>query len=258
MLRLRFKGTNYHGWQKQPNAISVQQVVEDALFKVLRQPAEVIGCGRTDSGVHAEDFYAHFDLFEPLSQPLDDVFYKLYRMRVDGIQFLELFEIPDSVNARFSAFRRTYEYRIIQEWNPFQEGLAAHIFQNLHVEKMQSASLHLLGKKDFSAFEKSNSQTNHSICNVYSAEWFRKDEMLIFRISANRFLRNMVRAIVGTLIDIGKQRMEPDNIIQIIASGNRSDAGASVPAHGLYLTKIEYPKEILPFFDKSRYDFLKS
>jgi len=258
MMRLRFKGSNYHGWQKQPNAISVQHAVEEALSKVFRTPIEVIGCGRTDAGVHAEDFYLHFDLYKPLETPLIDVFYKLYRMRLDGIQFRALFEVNDTVNARFSAFRRTYEYRIIQEWNPFLEGLAAHIFQNLDVEKMKQATLHLIGKHDFGAFAKSNSQVNHNICTVYSAEWIQDNDLLIFRIAANRFLRNMVRAIVGTLIDVGKNRLEPDDIINVMASGSRSQAGASVPAHGLYLTKVEYPKDIIPPFEPNLINYLRS
>lgn len=239
-LRLRYNGSTYHGWQTQENASSVQQTLENALSLLLKQPLETVGCGRTDTGVHAEDFYAHFDFPEKIENP-GEVIRRIEGMRLKGIDVLELFEVPDSLHARFSATARTYEYRIMLKRNPFLEGLAWHLHQKPNIEIMNSEAKAILGHHDFSAFSKSNTQTFTNLCSVTLADWRADEELLIFTIRADRFLRNMVRAITGTLIDVGLNKKSPGELTRVLNSGKRSEAGQSVPACGLFLTKIEYP-----------------
>jgi tRNA pseudouridine38-40 synthase len=241
-IHLQYNGTPYHGWQIQPNASSVQETLNEALSRIFHQTIETTGCGRTDTGVHAQDFYAHFEL-ETEIQDVSMVLKKFDSMRLKGICVLDIFPVADDLHARFSATSRTYEYRIMRRRNPFLENQAHYIYGALDVEKMNQAAQYLLGKKDFSAFSKSNTQVFTDICTVSFAQWEAKDELLIFTITADRFLRNMVRAIVGTLLDVGYQKIDPSSIPEIIKSGNRSQAGISVPACGLFLTKVEYPFE---------------
>jgi tRNA pseudouridine38-40 synthase len=238
-IRLRFNGEGYHGWQIQLTGISVQEVVNEALSRALRQPIQTIGCGRTDTGVHAEDFYAHFDVIEPIENP-KEVLNKLASQRIRGVQFREIFPVKDDASARFDARLRTYEYRITTEQNPFLEGLSYYIFSPLDIERMQTAANLLIGKQDFKTFTKSRTQVKHTICTISQAEWIWDDGLLIFRIRANRFLRNMVRAITGTLLDIGKGKRKSESILDLIEEKKRADAGISVPACGLFLTEIEY------------------
>lgn len=243
-IRLRYKGTDYHGWQVQNNATSVQQAVNRALSLVLRQEIETLGCGRTDTGVHAEDFYAHFDVDQPIENATV-LLNKLTSMKIPGIQFRSLHAVADTAHARFDAVYRQYEYRITTERNPFHDHLAHYLFGTLDVEAMNLAARQLLGKQDFGAFSKVHTQVFTNICTVTQAVWEEKNGMLVFTIRADRFLRNMVRAVVGTLLEMGQGKRSVEEMTQIIASQNRSQAGMSVPACGLFLTEVGYPENIL-------------
>lgn len=239
-LRLRYNGSPYHGWQIQDNATSVQQTLEQALSLLLKNPVELVGCGRTDTGVHAEDYYAHFDQPEPIANT-DEVLRRLDGMRLKGIDVMALFAVADDLHARFSATARTYEYRIMLRRNPFLEGLAWHLHQKPDLRLMNEEAIAILGKHDFSAFSKSNTQTFTNLCTVSAAEWRMQGEGLVFEIRADRFLRNMVRALTGTFIDVGLGKKSPGELGRVLESGKRTEAGQSVPACGLFLTKIEYP-----------------
>jgi tRNA pseudouridine38-40 synthase len=240
-IKLQYNGSSYHGWQIQPNAKSVQETLNKALSLLLQNTIETVGCGRTDSGVHAREFYAHFDTEKSIDTPAYIV-QRLDAMRLPGILCESIAEVPLDLHARFSAIKRSYEYHIMQKRDPFKEGYAHHIFGNLNFEAMNKACKYLLGKHDFGSFSKSNTQVHTNICTVYIARWEQQGNNAVFYITADRFLRNMVRAIVGTLIDIGQGKMQADEFPGIMASQNRSEAGCSVPAHGLYLTQIEYPQ----------------
>jgi tRNA pseudouridine38-40 synthase len=242
-IKLQYDGSRYHGWQIQPNANSVQETLNKALGLILHCEIETTGCGRTDTGVHARQFYAHFDLDEPINNS-NYLIQRLDAMRIPGILCEAVAEVPTDLHARFSATQRSYEYHVMHKRDPFKEGLAHHLFGDLNYEAMNAAAQLLIGKQDFSAFSKSNTQVHTNFCNVIEAYWEQLGNHAVFHISADRFLRNMVRAIVGTLIDIGHGKMHPEEMRTILASKNRSKAGTSVPAHGLYLTQIQYP---LPF-----------
>ena len=239
-IRLKYNGQRYHGWQIQPNATSVQACLNNALKLILKCDIETTGCGRTDTGVHAKQFYAHFDLVTPISD-CEHVVQRLDAMRLPGILCEEILEVPSELHARFSATSRSYEYHIMHKRDPFLEGYAHHIFGKLDYGKMNQAATKLLGRHDFACFSKTNTQVHTTICNLYEAEWKHNGNYSVFHIRADRFLRNMVRAIVGTLLEIGQGKIEIAEMEKIIESHNRSEAGTSVPAHGLYLTRIEYP-----------------
>lgn len=242
-LRLRFRGTGYHGWQSQENALSVQQTINEALTKVLREEVQTTGCGRTDTGVHAENFYAHFDLSQKIKNP-SSVLGKLSSLRISGIDFLEFIPVNPDANARFDALSRTYEYRIIRTRNPFLIDYSHFIYGPIDEDKMKNATKFLIGKQDFGAFSKSNTQVKTNICDISDAHWFQRAEQLIFSITADRFLRNMVRAITGTLIEIGQGKRPVHDMSRVIKSLERSEAGMSVPARGLFLMDIKYPENI--------------
>jgi tRNA pseudouridine38-40 synthase len=241
-ILLQYNGTPYHGWQIQPNATTVQETLDQALSRIFHQTIETTGCGRTDTGVHAEQFYAHFELENEIVD-VPAVLRKFDSMRLKGISVHSIFPVKDDLHARFSATSRTYEYRIMRKRNPFLENLAHYVYGALDIDQMNAAAKHLYGKQDFSAFSKSNTQVFTDICTVSHAQWEEKGDLFIFTITADRFLRNMVRAIVGTLLDVGYQKIDPSSIPEIIKSGSRSQAGISVPACGLFLTRIEYPFE---------------
>lgn len=240
-LELAYNGKAYHGWQKQPNAISVQEIVEKALFMLLQTSLEIIGAGRTDAGVHAKQLFAHFDSEEKLEKEL---VFKLNSLLPKDIVVLNLFHVKPAAHARFDALSRTYEYHIIQKKDPFSVDAAYLLKRKLNMDLMNQAAHLLLEHHNFKCFSKSRTDVKTYNCNIETAFWEQKDEKLIFHIKADRFLRNMVRAIVGTLLEVGLGKMEVKGINKIIKSKNRSEAGVSVPAHGLYLTKIEYPKNI--------------
>ena len=245
-IRLRYKGKLYHGWQFQKNAPSVQEVVDEKLSMVLREKIETLGCGRTDTGVHAEDFYAHFETINEIKD-IPALLDKLASLRVPGVQFRGICRVDARLHARFDALSRTYEYRIARDLNPFLKGLTYYMHGDLDLKLMRKVSTQLLGKRDFGAFSKAHSQSKTNICTITNADWEEKDDMLIFRITADRFLRNMVRAIVGTLLEIGQKKRPADDLLRVMNSGTRSDAGVSVPACGLFLTEVIYPEGSFSF-----------
>lgn len=242
-IRLSYNGTAFHGWQRQENAPTIQQEIEEKLSTVLRAETPIMGCGRTDTGVHAKDYFAHFDAAN-IEIGLSELKHKLNSMLPWGIAISEIFPVGDDAHARFSAVRRSYQYRIIHDKDPFEHDTAYRFNMPLEVDAMNKACNLLLGEKDFGCFCKSNADNVTDICTVFEAFWKPKDNLLLFNISANRFLRNMVRAIVGTLLEVGQGRMSLSDFQAVLDSGDRSAAGRSVPAHGLYLTAVEYPQEI--------------
>lgn len=238
-VELAYKGTNYHGWQIQQNAHSVQEEVNKALSTLLQEEIMITGAGRTDTGVHAEQLFAHFDSLQSIDAA--QLLFKLNSFLPSDIACKQIFEVKEDDHARFSATYRTYEYRITTTKNPFTTELAHYFPYKLDVEKMNEAAELLIQETDFSCFSKSKTDTFTNMCHITEAYWKSHNEQLIFTITANRFLRNMVRAIVGTLLDVGQQKIKVEELTEIIASKNRSNAGKSVPAHGLFLTKIGYP-----------------
>jgi len=241
-LRFAYLGKAYHGWQRQPNAITVQEVLEDALTTILRTPIEVVGAGRTDAGVHAKELFAHFDCSEVSAG--NEFLHKINSYLPDDISVNELLPANDEAHARFDALERTYEYWITQKKNPFLKDLAHQIDLSLDVEAMNKAAQTLLEYKDFESFSRSNTDVKTFLCDIKRAEWEEKDEKLVFTITADRFLRNMVRAIVGTLLNVGLGKMKVEEMHGVIKSKDRSRAGASAPAKGLYLTRVVYPNTV--------------
>ncbi len=292
-IELSYNGTAYHGWQIQENAISVQQVLNKALSTVFRQTIDTLGCGRTDTGVHARQLFAHFDVEESGSPEVgksgslevrksgsrgvgksgslevwksgswgdgelgsrEAISIRNTQYALSNLQLLNsinallpydiavkrMINVASDAHARFDAVRRSYEYHVYFHKDPFKHNLSWLLRDKPDTELMNEAAKIMLQYHDFSCFSKSNTQTATNNCLISQAEWVQAEDGLIFHISADRFLRNMVRAIVGTLIQIGKKEIEPEQIRTIIESRNRCNAGASVPACGLYLTKVIYP-----------------
>ncbi|MCF8715668.1 tRNA pseudouridine(38-40) synthase TruA [Joostella atrarenae] len=241
-LELSYNGRHYHGWQNQPNAISVQEVLENALSILLRKEISIMGAGRTDSGVHAKQMYAHFDTEEEINRV--ELIYKLNSFLPTDISIKDIFLVKDDAHTRFDAVARSYEYWIVQEKNPFLTDYAYYFKTVLDIGAMNEAAAELLNHKDFQCFSKSNTDVKTYLCDLKKAVWVQEKETLVFHITADRFLRNMVRAIVGTLLDVGIGKSNLHDVKQIIESKSRSKAGASVPAHGLYLTEVTYPDTI--------------
>lgn len=249
-IELAFNGSAYHGWQIQKNAVSVQEVLNKALTMLLRQDIETIGCGRTDTGVHATQLYAHFDsntdiggLTSTLSKEDGGelTIYRINALLPRDIAVKRIIPVTPDAHARFDATLRSYEYHVHFHKNPFLDRFSWLLRDELLIERMNQAAKILFEYHDFSCFSKSNTQTFTNNCIISRAEWVKSTNGLIFHISADRFLRNMVRAIVGTLIRVGREEIKPEEMHRIIESKNRSQAGTSVPAYGLYLTEIIYP-----------------
>ena len=237
---LCFKGTHYSGWQIQDNAVSVQEKLNDALSTLLKTKTETLGCCRTDTGVHAKQFFAQFDS----ADEIDDK--KKFIHQINGIlphdiTILDLHPVADNASARYDAVLRTYEYYLYRFQNPFLKEFAAALFFDVDVAKINEACKILLQHDDFKCFSKSRTDVKHTICKITLAKWEEKNGLHKFTISANRFLRGMVRAIVGTLQQVGKSEISIDDFNNIIENKKRSEAGASVDACGLYLSKIKYP-----------------
>jgi tRNA pseudouridine38-40 synthase len=240
-LQLAYRGTNYHGWQIQPNAISVQEVLDKALSTLCGEPVFSLGCGRTDAGVHARDFYAHFDTQKVLSQQL---IINLNGILPKDISAKRFIEVAPEAHARFDASARSYQYLMHFNKDPFKEELSYYFnFQRKpDYLLMNEGAKIIMEYDDFACFSKANTDVFTTICKLTEAKWeLQTDGSLVFHITANRFLRNMVRAIVGTLIDYGIGKINEQELRQIILNKNRSLAGTSVPANGLYLTNIKYP-----------------
>ena len=246
-IRLAYHGARYLGWQLQPQGPTVQGVVNEALTRIFRQEVNVVGCGRTDAGVHALEFYAHFDLEESLAaKGIPQYIKKLNGFLPKDIAIFDLFPVRADANARFSATGRTYKYRIATNKDPFHLDSAYSFRSRLDIDKMNAAAASLMQFSDFTSFSKVNTQVRTNICSIRHASWQREDGLLVFTISADRFLRNMVRAIVGTLLDVGRGKLTIDGFMAVIEKKDRSSAGYSVPAHGLYLYAIDYPEDISP------------
>ena len=248
-LELSYDGSNYHGWQIQPNAPTIQEKINESLSKIAGREVNVVGCGRTDTGVHAEKFFAHVDLEQPLEVNSDHLVRKLNGMLPSDIGIHGFFPVEPDTHARFSATSRSYEYRILRRKDPFLQNYSyPYYYGNLDVKKMNGACRILQSYSDFTSFSKLHTDVKTNLCSVASAEWHVDEPLLIFRISADRFLRNMVRAIVGTLIDIGRNNINEHDFRRIIESKNRSEAGFSVPAKGLFLVNVEYPAGLIDRF----------
>ena len=240
-IQLSYNGKDFHGWQNQPNAITVQEVIEDALSKLLREPIEIVGAGRTDAGVHAKEMIAHFDTGQTIN---DNLVYKLNAFLPKTIAIQSIKAVKEDAHARFDALSRSYIYRIALEKDVFSFKQAYYFKNELNVTEMNRAAKILFEYKDFQCFSRSNTDVKTYNCKMMHAQWNVDGDELTFEISADRFLRNMVRAIVGTMLNIGVGKMKVEMLHDVIQSKNRSNAGASAPAHGLYLTKIEYPNTV--------------
>jgi tRNA pseudouridine38-40 synthase len=240
-IKLSYKGTHYHGWQYQPNAISVQEDLEKAFSLILRENISITGAGRTDTGVHAKNFIAHFEIEKELnSKQLKELIYKLNSYISKDIAIHDIYRVDDNMHARFDAKERTYQYFITTTKNPFTTESAWYVHGNLDVNKMNLACEILKEYSDFGSFAKLHSDNKTNICNLMEAHWEFKNELLVFTIKADRFLRNMVRAIVGTMVDIGQGKTSLDKLRKIVESRDRNQAGRSVPGHGLFLVEIKY------------------
>ncbi|WP_372920211.1 tRNA pseudouridine(38-40) synthase TruA [Salegentibacter sp.] len=238
-IELAYFGENYHGWQNQPDAVSVQEKLETALGRLFQQTVEITGAGRTDAGVHAKQIFAHFDTLENIDT--EQVQFKLNSMLPQDIAINNVFAVKPQAHARFDALSRSYEYLIINKKDPFLMDRAHFIKKNLDIDKMNEAAEILKTYTNFKCFSKSRTDVKTYNCKIEQARWEKEGDVLKFRITADRFLRNMVRAIVGSLIEIGLGKTTVENLHKIIRSEDRSRAGTSVPAKGLYLTKVIYP-----------------
>ncbi len=239
LIHMAYNGSRYHGYQIQPHSISVQETVETCLSLKLGETVSITGCGRTDTGVHARNYYAHFDF----DGDLGDVVALAHQMNAflpDDIVIYGITPVSPTFHARFDAVSRTYHYYITRTKNPFHLHDAFYLYGDLDVAKMQEAADLLFEYEDFTSFSKVHTQVKTNNCKIMEARWFEQDGLLVFRIKADRFLRNMVRAIVGTLLEIGKGRMTLDEFRAVIERKDRCEAGTSVPAHALFLEEVEY------------------
>ncbi|HIA06021.1 MAG TPA: tRNA pseudouridine(38-40) synthase TruA [Flavobacteriales bacterium] len=247
-IKLSYDGSNYHGWQIQANANTVQAEINKALSSVIGQRITCTGCGRTDTGVHAAEFYAHFDTkYVPHSS---DLIYKINGCLPGDIAVHKLYPVGDQANSRFDAISRSYKYRIIMRKNVFSQSYSYYHYKQVDLSAMNSCSSLLLEHTDFSCFSKSKTQTKTNSCYITEAKWTANDQELEFRITANRFLRGMVRAIVGTMLDVGEGKISQEDFVKTLESMDRTQAGYSVPARGLFLDKVSYPDGYLKEEDK--------
>ncbi len=238
-IELAYKGTNFHGWQIQPNAISIQEIIEQSLSTKFQESISVTGAGRTDAGVHASFFVAHFETKK--SFDVKKIIYGLNNLVGQDISVYKIYPVNERLHARFDAISRTYEYRISKRKNPFLRELSTFFNKDLDIDLMNKGGEILLNYTDYTSFSKLHTDTKTNNCSVSQAFWEEKDELLIFTITADRFLRNMVRAIVGTLLDLGEHKINITQFKKIIEIKDRTKAGKSAPAEGLFLTNIKYP-----------------
>ena len=237
-IELSFKGTYYHGWQIQPDQNSIQGELTNAISKILQEKIDLIGAGRTDTGVHANQMFAHFDSDKELT---NDWVYKFNSVLPNDIVVYDIRVVDENAHARFDAISRSYEYHIWLGRNPFELDTSWQIYkQQFDVKKMNEAAKILLEYTDFECFSKVKTDVYTFDCDITEAIWRIEGKKLIFCISANRFLRNMVRAIVGTLLEVGQGKRSLDDFRKVIESKKRSNAGLSVPAQGLFLTQVKY------------------
>ena len=243
-VQLSFKGTHYHGWQIQLNAHSLQEVIEEAFSTLLREEIAVVGAGRTDAGVHASFFVLHFDSEKDGVDP-EKLVFRLNRFLPPDIAVQKIWKVPPYAHARFGAVSRTYQYYISRRKDPFRTETSYSYTGFLDVEKMNAAAELLLEYSDFTSFSRLHTDVKTNRCKIYKAFWSREKDQLVFTIQADRFLRNMVRAIVGTLLDVGKGKRTVTGFREIIGQKDRSAAGASAPARGLFLVDVEYPEGLM-------------
>lgn len=242
-LELSYTGTAYHGWQRQPNALSVQQLLEEALTTLLGTEITIVGAGRTDTGVHAKQLFAHFDAVISVEEA-DALAFRLNRFLPKDIAICAIYAVNPEAHARFDATSRSYEYHITQKKDPFGSEFSYHFNLPLDVDAMNTAAAILLDHTNFKCFSRSKTDVKTYDCELTEAFWEEQNHKLIFHISANRFLRNMVRAIVGTLLDVGTGKCSLSDFQSILDSRDRTKAGSSAPAHGLFLTRVQYPNTI--------------
>ncbi|MCF0210477.1 MAG: tRNA pseudouridine(38-40) synthase TruA [Bacteroidales bacterium] len=243
-LVLQYNGRNYHGWQKQPGDASIQETLEICFSNVLKAETQVWGCGRTDTGVHAREYVAHFDAKPMTKDEINNFLWKMNSYLPNDIRLLSMKIVNNDFNSRFDAISRTYKYYITHTKQPFNDDFSCFIPQKLDLNLMNIAAKMLYQYDDFTSFSKLHTQVNNNICKIMYAHWEKSEEYIVFTIKANRFLRNMVRSIVGTMIDVGKGKITPDDFAKIIEAQDRSKAGVSVPAKALFLEKIEYDRTI--------------
>ena len=257
-LRFAYDGTAFHGSQRQPNGVTVQETMEQALAMIFREEIPFTFAGRTDAGVHAREMYAHFDLpnsqypiggtpsNSPIVRPIPpNLVFRLNGILPDSIAVFDVYPVRDDAHARFDAVRRTYEYHIIDHKDPFLCTQATRVRPGLNFEAMNEAAQLLIGKQDFASFCRTNTDVKTTICDLTRAEWQELGNgHAVFTIAADRFLRNMVRAVVGTLFEVGRGKMTKEQFAEVITQHNRCAAGDSAPAEGLFLTHVEYPEDI--------------
>lgn len=241
-LHLSYKGTNYHGWQIQPNAHTVQDEVQQGLSTILRKKIEIMGSGRTDTGVHARVQVAHFDFDKPIDT--HQLVKKLNGILSDDISINSCAEVKPEAHTRFNAVERGYHFYINQRKSPFLTDESYYFSYTLDLALMNAAAKELLGEQDFESFSKVKTEVNNFICNISKAEWFKQNDQLVFHVRSNRFLRGMVRALVGTLMQVGQKKLTVEEFKTVIKAKNRKSAGRAVPPHGLFLTEVKYPQEI--------------
>ncbi len=242
-IYLAYNGTNFNGWQIQPNAASVQAELQKVFSTLLQQEIKIIGAGRTDTGVHANFFIAHFDCESEINNPEQLIFRANCFLHTDIVVY-QIFKVDNNIHSRFDALSRTYKYIAYSGKNPFLKNFAYKLTFVPDIEKMNRGASYLFNYHDFTSFSKLHTEVKTNNCKIMKAGWEKFGSVYVFTIQADRFLRNMVRAIVGTLLEIGKEKKLPEEICKIIEAKNRSAAGGSVPAQGLFLYKIEYPQSI--------------
>lgn len=236
-IELTYNGSEFHGWQRQPNAISVQQIIEDAISLLFKENIELVGCGRTDTGVHTKYYVAHFDCDTEFNS---DIINKLNRYLPNTISIFSINKVSSDFHSRYNAKSRTYEYIISTYKDPFSIGFSWYIPQELNIELMNEAANLLLNYSDFTSFSKLHTDVKNNNCKISNAYFTKDKNKIIFTITADRFLRNMVRAIVGTLVNVGKCKISISDFCKIIETKNRCEAGQSAPAGGLFLVDVVY------------------
>ena len=237
-IHLAYNGANYCGWQTQPGLPTVQLTFENALSTLLREKIAVVGCGRTDTGVHASDFYAHFDSESEIDG--EQLTFKLNSFLPADLAVFEIFKVKENAHARFDATARTYQYHVSDRRLPFRQGLYSRIYFSPDIQAMNEAAKVLMEYEDFTSFAKLHTQVKTNICHLSLAHWDSVGEELVFTIRSNRFLRNMVRSVTGTLLDVGRGKLSIDALRRIIEQKDRCAAGVSMPPQGLFLTKVDY------------------
>lgn len=241
-FEIAYDGSNYHGWQRQDNAKTVQEVVEEALTRITRAQTTIMGSGRTDTGVHCRQQFFHADFAKDIDAK--KLRFKLNSYLPTDISIQSIQPVKPEAHARFDAIDRAYIYKITKVKDPFQQGFAYYYSKPLDIITMNQAAALLIGEKDFEAFSRVKTEVNNFVCNITKAQWSQEADSLIFSIRANRFLRGMVRAIVGTLLQVGSGKITIAEFQEVIESRDRREAGSAAPAEGLFLNEVNYPEDI--------------